>query len=71
VDDQTRKVGIVVPFINNNAWNAGHNAPGTGMGQVDVYGHSSYPVDFDCNDLGWTRGMIRIPNTRAISTSAL
>ncbi|KAG7291830.1 hypothetical protein NEMBOFW57_001851 [Staphylotrichum longicolle] len=59
VEDQARKAGIVVPFINNDVWNAGHNAPGTGVGQVDVYGHNSYPLDEDCNDLGWTRGMIR------------
>jgi beta-galactosidase len=59
VEDQARKAGIVVPFINNDAWSAGHNAPGTGVGQVDVYGHNSYPLDFDCNDIGWTHGMIR------------
>ncbi|CAI7608584.1 unnamed protein product [Penicillium glandicola] len=48
VEDQARNAGIVVPFINNDAWGGGHNAPGTGEGAVDIYGHDSYPLGFDC-----------------------
>jgi beta-galactosidase len=43
VEDQARKAGIVVPFINNDAFAFGINAPGTGEGQVDIYGHDGYP----------------------------
>ncbi|GKT50768.1 putative beta-galactosidase C [Colletotrichum spaethianum] len=37
VIDQARKAGIVVPLISNDARPAGHNAPGTGVGAVDIY----------------------------------
>lgn len=37
VIDQARKAGIVVPLINNDAGPGGHNAPGTGLGEVDIY----------------------------------
>ncbi|OBT75836.1 hypothetical protein VF21_04385 [Pseudogymnoascus sp. 05NY08] len=50
VIDQVRKAGIVVPLINNDAWSGGHNAPGTGLGEVDIYGHDNYPIGFDCSD---------------------
>jgi hypothetical protein len=43
VIDQVRKAGVVVPIINNDAWSGGHNAPGTGLGEVDIYGHDNYP----------------------------
>lgn len=43
VEDQARNAGIIVPFINNDAYPGGHNAPGTGEGEVDIYGHDSYP----------------------------
>ncbi|RLL97383.1 hypothetical protein CFD26_106997 [Aspergillus turcosus] len=48
VEDQARNAGIIVPFINNDAYPGGHNAPGTGEGEVDIYGHDSYPLGFDC-----------------------
>jgi beta-galactosidase len=48
VEDQAHKAGIVVPLLSNDAWAAGHNAPGTGEGEVDIYGHDSYPLGFDC-----------------------
>ncbi|KAL2820614.1 putative beta-galactosidase A [Aspergillus granulosus] len=48
--DQARKAGIVVPMINNDAWPGGHNAPGTGKGEVDIYGHDNYPIGFDCSN---------------------
>ncbi|KAK4042488.1 hypothetical protein C8A01DRAFT_44500 [Parachaetomium inaequale] len=59
VEDQARKAGIVVPFINNDAYTAGHNAPGTGVGQVDIYGQELYPLDFTCDDIAWERGSLR------------
>ena len=37
VNDQVRKAGIVVPLINNDAWQGGTGAPGTGKGAVDIY----------------------------------
>ncbi|KAJ5515045.1 Glycoside hydrolase family 35 [Penicillium fimorum] len=48
VEDQARNAGVVVPMVNNDAWGAGHNAPGTGEGEVDIYGHDNYPLGFDC-----------------------
>lgn len=43
VIDQARNAGIVVPVISNDAGVDGHNAPGTGVGEVDIYGHDNYP----------------------------
>lgn len=48
VENQARNAGIVVPFISNDAFAGGHNAPGSGEGQVDIYGHDGYPLGFDC-----------------------
>ncbi|KAJ5961253.1 Glycoside hydrolase family 35 [Penicillium vulpinum] len=57
VEDQAHNAGIVVPFISNDAWGGGHNAPGTGEGEVDIYGHDSYPLGFDCaNPSTWPEG---------------
>ncbi|KAI0379117.1 glycoside hydrolase family 35 protein [Hypomontagnella monticulosa] len=54
VEDQARKAGIVVPLISNDAAALGHNAPGTGVGEVDIYGHDAYPVMFNCgNPSSW------------------
>lgn len=41
--DQARSAGIVVPFLSNDAGTHGYNAPGTGVGAVDIYGHDGYP----------------------------
>ncbi|KAJ9611262.1 hypothetical protein H2200_004445 [Cladophialophora chaetospira] len=49
VIDQARAAGVVVPMISNDASPSGHNAPGTGNGSVDVYGHDGYPLGFDCS----------------------
>ncbi|KAI2617103.1 glycoside hydrolase family 35 protein [Hypoxylon sp. NC1633] len=49
VEDQARNAGIVVPLISNDAAPLGRNAPGTGLGEVDIYGHDAYPVMFDCS----------------------
>ena len=43
-----RDTGIVVPFVSNDAAAKGYFAPGTGQGAVDIYGHDSYPLGFDC-----------------------
>lgn len=48
IENQLRDAGIIVPLISNDASPKGHNAPGTGIGQVDIYGHDSYPLGFDC-----------------------
>jgi len=38
----TRAAGIVVPFISNDASPSGHNAPGTGKGEADIYEYNNY-----------------------------
>lgn len=43
VEDQLRNAGVVVPLINNDASASGHNAPGTGEGEVDIYVRWSRP----------------------------
>ncbi|KAG6015584.1 hypothetical protein E4U54_003345 [Claviceps lovelessii] len=48
VIDQARTAGISVPMINNDVGPTGNYAPGKGVGSVDIYGHDSYPVGFDC-----------------------
>ncbi|EGX95058.1 beta-galactosidase, putative [Cordyceps militaris CM01] len=48
VIDQARKSGIVVPLIDNDSYPGGTGAPGTGEGEVDIYGFDSYPLGFDC-----------------------
>ncbi|QMW42944.1 hypothetical protein AFCA_007162 [Aspergillus flavus] len=59
VMDQARKADIVVPFISNDASPSGHNAPGSGTGAVDIYGHDSYPLGFDCaNPSVWPEGKL-------------
>ncbi|KAI4602150.1 hypothetical protein KJ359_009387 [Pestalotiopsis sp. 9143b] len=59
VEDQARKAGIVVPIISNDAAPLGHNAPGTGVGEVDIYGHDDYPLKFDCsNPTSWPKGAL-------------
>lgn len=41
--DTARNAGINIPFISNDAGAYGNNAPGSGVGAVDIYGHDSYP----------------------------
>jgi beta-galactosidase len=41
--DSARDAGVIVPFINNDAAALAHDAPGSGVGAVDIYGHDSYP----------------------------
>ncbi|KAJ5091420.1 hypothetical protein NUU61_006290 [Penicillium alfredii] len=59
VEDQAREAGIVVPLISNDASASGTNAPGTGKGEVDIYGHDGYPLGFDCaNPTVWPEGKL-------------
>ncbi|KAL1961973.1 hypothetical protein VTN77DRAFT_708 [Rasamsonia byssochlamydoides] len=56
VMDIARAAGIVVPFINNDASPEGHDAPGS-PAPVNIYGHDSYPLGFDCaNPSSWPSG---------------
>ncbi|KFZ01799.1 hypothetical protein V500_00608 [Pseudogymnoascus sp. VKM F-4518 (FW-2643)] len=50
VETQVRKAGVVVPLINNDAWSNGIAAPGTGKGQIDIYGYDNYPVGWTCSE---------------------
>ncbi|KHN94270.1 beta-galactosidase [Metarhizium album ARSEF 1941] len=50
VIDQARSAGISVPMVNNDVGPAGNYAPGKGVGSVDIYGHDSYPLGFDCGN---------------------
>ena len=62
VEGQLRNAGIVVPFISNDAAPHGYFAPGNGTesaGNVDIYGHDSYPLGFDCaNPTRWPQGQL-------------
>jgi beta-galactosidase GanA len=59
VEQQYRNAGIVVPFISNDASPKGIFAPGNGTGSVDIYGHDSYPLGFDCaNPYTWPNGSL-------------
>ncbi|KAJ6443892.1 beta-galactosidase [Purpureocillium lavendulum] len=49
VIDQARRAGIVMPMINNDVGPYGYYAPGSGTGQMDIYGHDNYPLGFDCD----------------------
>lgn len=48
VEGQFRAAGIVVPFIFNDNLVQGSFAPGTGLGETDVYGIDAYPMRYDC-----------------------
>ncbi|KAJ9380822.1 CAZyme family GH35 [Paecilomyces variotii] len=57
VIDQARNAGIVIPLINNDASPDGHDVPGQGVGEVNIYGHDSYPLGFDCaHPTTWPEG---------------
>lgn len=44
LQDWFRDSGIVVPMISNDVWGGFANyVPGSGEGQVDIYGYDSYP----------------------------
>ncbi|KAF4554041.1 putative glycosyl hydrolases family 35 protein 3 [Elsinoe fawcettii] len=48
LNQQFRDAGIVVPFINNEAWQGGQVVPGQ-VGGPDIYGFDTYPIGFDCS----------------------
>lgn len=48
VERQFRDAGILVPFMDNDNEISGYFAPGTGLGEVDLYGIDSYPMRYDC-----------------------
>ena len=48
VESQFRDAGIVVPFVVNDNLVMGSFAPGTGLGEIDVYGIDAYPMRYDC-----------------------
>ncbi|TQS33842.1 hypothetical protein Golomagni_05799, partial [Golovinomyces magnicellulatus] len=48
VINQARSAGIFVPMINNDVSPSGNYAPGSGSGQMDIYGYDNYPLGFDC-----------------------
>ncbi|PIG79392.1 hypothetical protein AARAC_007624 [Aspergillus arachidicola] len=57
--DKARDAGIVVTITSNNANNNGYNAPGTGLGAVDIYGYEQYPVGVGCYNLcDWPAGQL-------------
>ena len=60
VENQLRSSGIIVPFISNDAAPHGYFAPGNGtIGAVDIYGHDSYPLGFECaNPTTWPQGLL-------------
>jgi hypothetical protein len=42
VINQARDAGVVVPMISNDQSPNGDDAPGSGVGAVDIYGHDAY-----------------------------
>ncbi|OHW89603.1 glycosyl hydrolase family 35 protein [Colletotrichum incanum] len=58
VDNQFRSQGVVVPYVNNEAWQLGAITALT-PAKVDIYGHDAYPLGFDCwNPTVWpTNGL--------------
>jgi len=61
VESQLRDAGIIVPFISNDAAPHGYFAPGNGTGAVDIYGHDSYPLGFDCAyPTAWPQGALPV-----------
>ncbi|KAK4691078.1 hypothetical protein P7C71_g5850, partial [Lecanoromycetidae sp. Uapishka_2] len=59
VEKQLLSAGIVVPFINNDASPGGLLSPGSGLGGVDIYGHDSFPLGFDCGQPTiWPEGLL-------------
>lgn len=46
---QYRAAGVTVPSINNEAHMKGYVTTRT-EGRVDIYGHDSYPLGFDCDN---------------------
>lgn len=47
VENQFKTAGVVVPYVNNEAWQLGAITTST-PAKVDIYGHDAYPLGFDC-----------------------
>ncbi|KAF7177626.1 hypothetical protein CNMCM7691_005987 [Aspergillus felis] len=47
---QLRDAGVVVPSVVNDNKNLGYFAPGTGLGETDIYGIDAYPMRYDCGN---------------------
>ncbi|KAI5779605.1 glycoside hydrolase superfamily [Geopyxis carbonaria] len=60
LQDWFRETGIVVPMILNDVSVDNKNyAPGSGQGEVDIYGYDGYPQGFDCaNPYTWVDGKL-------------
>ena len=48
VEQQYRDAGITVPLFDNDNTVRGDFAPGTGTGQVDIFGFDAYPLYYSC-----------------------
>ncbi len=48
VEDLFRSAGIVVPLVNNDNGDGGTFTPGSGTGEVDIYGIDAYPMSGHC-----------------------
>ncbi|KAI1091381.1 glycoside hydrolase family 35 protein [Rostrohypoxylon terebratum] len=48
VKEQFRRVGNVVPQMVNDHLYQGNWAPGSGLGETEIYGIDAYPMRYDC-----------------------
>ncbi|KAH6653217.1 putative beta-galactosidase E [Truncatella angustata] len=48
VKQQFKDAGVVVPQMVNDHLNQGNWAPGTGLGESELYGIDAYPMRYDC-----------------------
>jgi beta-galactosidase len=55
VEKEYRKAGITVPFISNDGVPMGNFVPGSGTGEVDIYGFDYYPF-------GWASLKCKLPD---------
>jgi hypothetical protein len=49
LETQARDAGIAVPFVNNDAWTRGYQAPGTGKGAGGIYVRSIQQLQAPCS----------------------
>ncbi|KAL4888053.1 putative beta-galactosidase E [Aspergillus ambiguus] len=49
-ETQLRDAGVVVPLAVNDNLNMGYFAPGTGLGELEIYGIDAYPMRYDCGN---------------------
>jgi beta-galactosidase GanA len=48
VEQKFEEAGVTVPSLVNDNLNLGSFAPGTGLGETDIYGIDAYPMRYDC-----------------------